>query len=129
MRKLRFSVAGQGLVICRLEADAIVPAWAPRGAFFSVTRTQEELSLVCAEERVPADVKRSGRCALLKLHGPFPLTETGVASAFVSPLAEAGVPVFLIATFDTDYVLVPEERLEVALAALKQAGHELEERG
>ena len=125
MKKLRFSVAGQGLVICRLEADAIVPAWAARGIFFSVTRTQEELSIVCGEERVPPEVKRSGRCALLKLHGPFPLNETGVASAFVSPLAEAGVPVFLVATYDTDYVLVPEESLEKGLEALKQAGHEI----
>ena len=125
MRRLRFSVAGHGLVVCRLEADAIVPAWAARGAFFSVTRTQDELSLVCAEERVPAEVKHSGRLALLKLHGPFELSETGVLSCFVGPLAEAGVPVFAVATFDTDYVLVPEESLETALAALKKAGHEL----
>lgn len=125
MRKLRFSVAAQGLVVCRLEAEAIVPAWAPRGAFFSVTRTPEELSIVCAEERVPPEVKRSGRCVLLKLQGPFPLSETGVLSAFVAPLAAVGVPVFVVATYDTDYVLVPEEAQEKALEALKTAGHEL----
>ena len=125
MRKLRFSVAGRGLVVCRLDADAIVPGWAARGEFFSVTRTQEELSIVCAEERVPAEVKRSGRLALLKLHGPFALSETGVLSCFVGPLAEAGVPVFAVATYDTDYVLVPEESLDAALGALEQAGHEL----
>ena len=121
MSRLRFSVAGRGLVACRLEADAIVPAWAARGEFFSVTRTHEELSIVCADERVPAEVKRSGR---LKLHGPFALSETGVLSSFVGPLAEAGVPVFAVATFDTDYVLVPEESLQAALSALERAGHE-----
>jgi hypothetical protein len=125
VRKLRFSVAGTGLVVCRLEADAIVPGWAARGAFFSVTRTQEELSIVCAEERVPAEVKRSGRFVLLKLYGPFAFTETGVVSSFAGPLAEAGVPVFVVSTFDTDYVLVPEESLEAALSALQKAGHEM----
>ncbi|HXZ28014.1 MAG TPA: ACT domain-containing protein [Terriglobales bacterium] len=125
MKKLRFSVAGTGFVVCRLEPDAGVPEWAARGAFFSVTRTQEELSIVCAEEQVPAGAKRSARFATLKLHGPFAFSETGVVSAFVSPLAEAGVPVFVVSTFDTDCVLVPEESLEAALAALRQAGHEI----
>lgn len=124
MKKLRFSLAGQGVVVCRLAAETAVPEWAARGAFFSVTRTKEELSIVCAEEQVPAGVKRSGRFVLLKLHGPFAFTETGVVSSFVGPLAEAGVPVFVVSTFDTDYVLVPEESLAAALGALKQAGHE-----
>jgi uncharacterized protein len=122
--KLRFSLAGTGLVVCRLEADAIVPEWAARGAFSSVTRTKEELSIVCAEDQVPAEVKRSGRFVLLKLQGPFAFSETGVVSSFVAPLAEAGVPVFVVSTFDTDYVLVPEESLDAALGALKNAGHE-----
>jgi hypothetical protein len=125
MRKLRFSLAGKGVVVCRLAPEAAVPAWATRGAFFSVTRTPEELSLVCREEQVPAGVKRSGRFAALKLHGPFAFSETGVVSAFVRPLAEAAVSVFVLSTFDTDYVLVPEESLEAALGALQQAGHEI----
>lgn len=125
MKKLRFSLAGAGLVVCRLAPDAAVPEWATRGAFSSITRTPEELSIVCAEERVPAEVKRSGRFALLKLHGPFALDETGVLSGFVGPLAEAGVPVFVLATYDTDYVLVPEEYSMTALGALQKAGHEI----
>lgn len=125
MRTLRFSLAGTGVVICRLQADAPVPAWAARGAFFSVTRTPEELSIVCAEEQVPAGVQHSGRFAMLKLQGPFAFSETGVVSSFVSPLAEAGVPVFVVSTFDTDYVLVPEEFWGSALAVLRQAGHEI----
>ncbi|HTO97294.1 MAG TPA: ACT domain-containing protein [Myxococcales bacterium] len=126
MKKLRFSVAGTGFVVCRLEPDAGVPEWAARGSFFSLTRTQEELSIACAAEQVPAGVKSSGRFALLQLHGPFAFSETGVVSSFVAPLAQAGVPVFVVSTFDTDHVLVPEESLEAALAALKQAGHERE---
>ncbi|HYX70752.1 MAG TPA: ACT domain-containing protein [Terriglobales bacterium] len=125
MRKLKFSLFSPGVVVCRLEPDAALPEWATRGAFFSVTRTKEELSIVCAEEQVPAGVQHSGRFVALKLQGPFAFSETGVVSSFVAPLAEAGVPVFVVSTFDTDYVLVPEEAWGWALSVLKQAGHEI----
>ncbi len=118
-------MVGSGLVVCRLAAGEPVPEWAAGEGFYSVTRTKEELSIVCAEEQVPAGVKRSGRFVLLKLQGPFAFSETGVVSAFVGPLAEAKVPVFVLSTFDTDYVLAAEESLETALGALNRAGHEL----
>ena len=122
-RTLRFSVLPGRFAVCRLERDAPVPPWATGDALVSLTRTSEELSIVCAEDDVPADPRcaRGFRC--LKLLGPFALDETGVLLAFIAPLAEKGVPIFAVSTHDTDYVLVPAARLEAALDALRAAGH------
>lgn len=108
--------------VSRLERDAAIPPWAA-GEFVSITRTKDELSIVCDEVAVPDGVRteRSWRC--LKVDGPIPFEMTGIASALTTPLAAAGISVFLVATFDTDYVLVKSEKLEDAAAALRSAGH------
>lgn len=111
--------------VCRLEPDAPVPAWAA-GSFSSVTRTTDELSIVCDQAVIPDGVRceRDWRC--LKLAGPIPFTTVGVLASLVSPLADAGISVFAISTFDTDYVLVKAEHFEKAVVALRLAGHEVE---
>jgi hypothetical protein len=118
--KLTFTLLSEPVAIARLAPSEQTPAWAA-GAFVSVTRTAEELSIVSAN--VPAGVRadRGWRC--LKLEGPFALTETGVAAEFTALLARAGVSVFILSTYDTDYVLVKDERLESAKEALRGAGH------
>jgi uncharacterized protein len=107
--------------VCRLERDAPVPEWA-RGAFVSVTRTLEELSVVCDERIVPSATRaeRGWRC--LMVEGPIPFETTGAAAAIATPLAAAKISIFLVATFDTDYLLVKEDALEGALAALRASG-------
>jgi hypothetical protein len=118
--------------VCRLAPDAVVPAWAPESKFLCVTRTFDELSLVCAEDHVPDhppdDVRGSALAekgwVALKLEGPFPFTMTGVLASFIQPLAEARIPIFAISTFDTDYVLIKRENVKQALVALVTAGHE-----
>lgn len=112
--------------VCRLAADAAVPAWAMAAAFSSVTRTHDELSIVCEEDRVPVDAKREGGWRCLKLEGPLDLSLTGVLASLLRPLADAGVPIFALSTYDTDYVLVRDGQLEDAIAALRQAGHRVE---
>jgi uncharacterized protein len=111
------------MAIARLEHDAPLPAWATRGAFTSVTRTPSELSIVCADDSVPRNVVAARGWRILMLEGTFPLTETGIASAFTAVLASANVSVFVISTYETDFVLVPEKSLDVAIAALARAGH------
>jgi hypothetical protein len=112
--------------VCRFEAGAGVPAWATAGPFFSITRTTDELSIVCDQSAVPEGVRceRDWRC--LKLTGPIPFSTVGVLASLVQPLADAGVSVFAISTFDTDYVLVKEGDVEKAVETLCQAGHEVE---
>ncbi len=120
---LRYRVLPENLAICRLAAGSTLPQWSRQGGFFSVTNTAEELSIVCEESRVPAGTQTEKGWVALKLQGPFPFTLTGALSSFLSPLAEAKVPIFAISTFDTDYVLIKREHLEQAVAALAAAGH------
>ena len=109
-------------VIAKLASDASVPSWAT-GDFTSVTRTADELSIVCTEENVPSDVRAERGWSLLKVEGPLRLDETGILSSLLSPLATAGIPVFTVSTFDTDYVLLKEDKISRAKAALTGAGH------
>ena len=81
--------------------------------------------MVCEESRVPDTVKAERSFVALKLEGPFPFSMTGVLALFIEPLANKKIPVFAIATFDTDYVLVIRENLEAAIRVLAEAGHEL----
>jgi hypothetical protein len=119
---LTFTLLPEIHAIARLDAAAPVPSW-PTGDFVSITRTRDELSIVCRENAVPRTVRadRGWRC--LALAGPFALDQTGIAAEFTRVLAAAGVAVFVIATFDTDYVLVPDRMIERAVAALRAAGH------
>lgn len=111
--------------IVRLAADAMVPSWATKGEFTSISRSTEELSIVCPIANLPADVSSPHRWICLKLEGPFPFSQTGVLLSFIEPLSSKGIPIFAISTFDTDYVLIQEEWASAAIAALQQAGHEL----
>jgi uncharacterized protein len=120
--QLTFVLLREHFAIARLGAAAEIPPW-PRGEFVSIARTPDELSIVCRADAVPSNIRadRGWRC--LALQGPFALDQTGIAAEFTRVLAAASVPVFVIATFDTDYVLVPDRLIERAVAALRAAGH------
>jgi uncharacterized protein len=123
--RLKFRWLAGSYAIVRLAADAAVPEWAVKGEFSSITRTADELSVVCPAENLPADVLSLHRWVCLKLDGPFPFSMTGVLMAFIEPLSKNSVPIFAISTFDTDYVLIQEEFAGHALDRLREAGHEL----
>ena len=123
--KLKFRRLPGLFEICQLPCDASVPDWATSGPFISITRSEEELSIVCLGDNVPAGVKAERHWMCFKLEGPFPFAQTGVLASFIDPLAEQGVPIFAISTYDTDYVLVQESYARVTLATLREAGHEL----
>ena len=124
-KKLRFFLLARQMSICRLDATSMVPDWAVEGGFFSVTRTDDELSMVCPEEVVPDEARSEGGWRALKLEGPFEFSEVGVLASVAAPLAEARVGIFVVSTFDTDYVLVKEEQLGSTVAALRGRGHEV----
>jgi hypothetical protein len=109
--------------VCKLDKDAAIPAWATEDDFFSITRTGDELSVVCRQSVVPEAVvcERGWRC--LRVAGTIPFTQVGVLASLVTPLAGAGVSVFAFSTFDTDYLLVKESYLEKAVNALREHGH------
>jgi hypothetical protein len=123
-RRLRLDLLPGRFAVCRLEPDAAVPDWAS-GELCSLTRTAAELSVVCPEGAVPRQVRHQGGWRCLEVRGPLAFELTGVLASLASPLAAAGVPLFALSTFDTDYLLVPGDRLEEALRALTAAGHSL----
>ncbi len=118
---LTLSVLPETLAICRLEREASVPDWAT-GGFVSITRTSDELSIVCDERAVPSGVKADRGWRALKIEGPLDLALTGVLASIAVPLAEAKINLFAISTFDTDYVLVKADRLADASGVLRSAG-------
>jgi uncharacterized protein len=109
--------------VCRLEAAEPVPEWARGTPFVSVTRTDAELSVVCPEGAVPAAVRaeRGWRC--LRVVGPLGFGVTGILASLAGPLASSGVSIFVVSTYDTDYLMVQERDLERAADALARAGH------
>ena len=113
------------LAVCRLLPGASVPDRATGSWFLSVTWTPAELSIVCAEEKIPGEVRCERGWRALKLEGMLDLSAVGVLVSVAEPLAEAGVSIFTIATYDTDYALVKEDQLDTATTALQRAGHEL----
>jgi hypothetical protein len=109
------------LAVARLDARDDIPFWGTEGReFFSVTRTRDELSIVCEESKIPGDVKaeRGWRC--LKVEGPLDFGLTGVLSSLAQPLAEAKISIFAISTFDTDYIMLKKENLPKAVAILSK---------
>jgi hypothetical protein len=116
--------------VCRLAPEVEAPAVPPSGTgFWSLTEVGEERSLVCLEDLVPdgdevGAVTRGWR--ILEVAGPLDLALTGVLAALAGPLARANVPIFPIATHDTDWILVPGAQLDDAVGALRRAGHDID---
>ena len=121
----RLLVFEERLAVCRLEPGTEIPAWATDGPFFSVTHTPDELSVVCLEARVPAEVTCERGWRAFRFEGPFELGLVGVLASVAVPLAESEVSILAIATYDTDYVLVQESQLNLAVRALRERGHEV----
>jgi hypothetical protein len=109
-------------VICRIESSESIPECA-RGDFVSVTRTRDELSIVCPDRNVPDDVQSETGWRCLRVAGKLDFSLVGVIAKITTILADADVSTFVISTFDTDYLLVREVDLDCSTAALVEAGH------
>jgi hypothetical protein len=124
-RPLSLVVVNGTFAICRLSGDAPIPSWAAGGPFSSITRSTDELSIVCLQDAVPDGIgcERGWRC--LRIAGILPFSAVGVLASLLTPLSEAGVSAFAVSTFDTDYLLVKADDFEKAVTALRQVGHSL----
>ena len=128
-RRCSFSRLPDRYAIVRLGPDSPLPVSVLDAAgFVSVTRTEDECSIVCDERAAPPGVRAEGGWEVLKLHGPFAFDEVGILASCLTPLAAHGVSVFTISTFDTDYILVKSAQADAAVAVLQAAGHILEHR-
>ena len=110
--------------ICRLDPDSEVPEHLPLASLLSVTRTPRELSIVCRESRgLPGTIESGWRC--LVVDGNLDFDQVGILASLAQPLAAVGISIFAVSTYDTDYLLLKEDRLEAALEALEAAGHRI----
>jgi hypothetical protein len=125
MKRIELELLPGVFAVCRLSPDDTVPDWVLSSPFFNVTRSTDELSVVCDESRVPANTKADRGWQCLRVKGPFALTESGILASLTQPLASANISIFAISTFDTDYLLIKEQNLAAAISVLKAIGHQV----
>jgi hypothetical protein len=109
--------------VCRFGPEALVPTWVDHGCFWSVSRTAEELSIVCEGAQIPSGVQSEKGFSCLKVVGPLELSSVGVMASLAGVLAERSVSLLALSTFDTDYLLVRQQDLPDAIDALRMGGH------
>lgn len=124
--RLRVHQVPGRFAVARLSAGEAVPTWAAGDGFLSITRTSDELSIICGDELVPPGTACIRRYVALRVDGTLAPELVGVLVSLALPLAEAEIPILAVGTHDTDYVLVLEPDLEAAIRALRQAGHEVD---
>lgn len=125
-KNLELLVLSDCFAVCRFPPDAAVPSWATpaSAAFVSITRTAEELSIVCPQEWLPSGTTSTQRdWTCYKIQGPLDFSWTGILASLANPLSDAGISIFAISTYDTDYILVKRDKAEDATAVLQQQGH------
>jgi putative acetyltransferase len=122
-RQLSLLLLDGTFAVCRLDSASAIPPWATADELFSITLTGDELSIICRQDAVPEGIlcERGWRC--WRVAGTIPFSVVGVLASLTAPLAEAGISVFAISTFDTDYLLVKTEDMAKAVEALRGQGH------
>lgn len=111
-------------VVCRLEAEDCVPTWIATKNFYSISRTEEELSIVCLDKNIPMEVKCEKEWKILKIEGPLDFSLIGILSKISTLLANEKISIFAISTYDTDYIMIKKEKLEEAIIVLN--GNDIE---
>ena len=124
MRKLTLHMLGETFTINKLPQFAEIPSILSQGDMCFISRTDEELSIICPDYMAPNNVQQELGWRCIKVEGEMKLQEVGVLASLAQPLADAGIPMFVVSTFNTDYIFVMEENLVNAVQALQQAGHD-----
>lgn len=127
MSTVVLSLLSEKLSVCRLTPKDVFPGWALSSRIYSITKTEDELSVVCESHLVPSGVTAEKGWIVYKVHGPLDFGLTGILASIANPLADAKVSLFAISTYDTDYVLVKEGNKARSLEALKKAGFQIQE--
>ncbi len=124
-KRRRLTLLPHTYAVCRLDRHAPIPDWGTRSPFFSVTRTAEGLSVVCPDAQVPEGVTRESGWKALMVEGPLDFSLTGVLASLTAPLARAGISIFALSTYDTDYLMVKKGQLEKTIEVLEVEGYDI----
>lgn len=109
--------------VCRLDKNDLIPEWAKKSDFYSITKTLDELSIVCSQDKIPSNIRFEKDWSILKVEGPLDFSLIGILSSISTVLAQKGISIFAVSTYDTDYILVKEKDISNAIDALSNAGH------
>lgn len=123
--ELNMSLLKQNFGVCRLEKDEIIPQWCKNSEFYSITKTMDELSIVCNLQSIPEGIKCEKPWKALKVEGPLDFSLIGILASISRLLAQEGISIFAISTYDTDYILVKEKDINKAIDALSSEGHKI----
>lgn len=121
---LRIALLPGEYAICQLPPDTNFPVWAVGGELISLTRSADELSVVCPAPQVPTDVKAERGWRAIKVLGPLEFSLVGILASLAGELAKAKISIFALSTYDTDYILVKANTIDRTINALRKAGHE-----
>ena len=124
-RQLQLSLLKDRYGICSLPATAPIPDWALKESLVSITRTEQELTIVCRLDLIPSQYKCDLNWRCFRVDGTFDLNQIGVISSISSPLADAGISIYVISTYKTDYFLIQEDKLDQTISVLSNSGHSI----
>ncbi len=111
--------------VCRLDSNEKIPSWIGDNGFVSITRTLDELSIVCLEENVPKEITQEKDWRILQVKGPLDFSLVGILSAISTLLANNKISIFAISTYDTDYILVKDTEINNAISILSTSGYQV----
>jgi len=111
--------------VCRINPNELIPEWAQNSDFFSITKTCDELSIVCSQDAIPNDIKCEKDWKILKIEGPLDFSLVGILASISTILAQKGISIFAISTYDTDYILVKNKHIRNAIDSLVKERYEI----
>ena len=122
-RQLQLSLLDRKYGICVFKNNTPIPEWVATASFCSITRTQKELTIVCPQNTIDSDCEYDADWRCFRIDGSFDLNQIGVISSLAAPLAQAGISIFVVSSYDTDYILIKDQKVEQAVAVLSDNGH------
>lgn len=111
--------------VCRLNKNERVPEWAKNSEFYSITKTLDELSIVCSQDIIPSDIRCERDWRVFMVVGPLEFSLIGILASISTILAQRGISIFAISTYDTDYILVKDKDIDHAIDALSNEKYEI----
>lgn len=125
---MKIIVLPEVFAICRLTQEQPIPEWALSNSFYSITKSSDELSIICLQSSVPDEVVKNGNWRCLKIAGPLDFSAVGILNSIAQPLAKNGISILAVSTYETDYIFVRQEQLPETLKILIKEGHEVKQK-
>lgn len=124
-KKLVMKLFKEKFGVCRLEIEALIPEWAQASQFYSITKTSDELSVVCSQDNIPDGIKCEKDWRILKIEGILDFSLIGILASISGILATNNISIFAISTYNTDYILVKEKDINNAVKVLSGEQYEI----